>query len=575
MFLGLLTLITALTISAVAIYYSVAGLVAIFAAAAIPIMIMGSVLEIAKLVTAVWLHRYWKQAAWWLKTYLSVAVVVLMFITSMGIFGFLSKAHIEQTATATEGLAQIERIDAELARQQTVIVRAEERIADASSSVGNNNDAIQAQIDKEQERIDTAYNRIQPAIDEQLAIIAKAEVDLQARIQPLLDQAATIENTLSNLSTALADNKVRIAQGIVGAEQDGALGPDTSAKIQAYRIAEEATRTELLAQVEQIRTSPQPVVTASRIEISRIRANADAQIAQSNQLIQTLRESISVGKDTSVEEAVLQQQQKIVEANNTIDTLTQQKYQYQAEYRKLEAEVGPIKYLAEFVYGETANADLLEEAVRWVIVLIIFVFDPLAVLLLIASQTTFEMRREAKLKAQQEEEDAAQQERLRLSNDEYNQKVEEIIKRSTTESKELNNEQIANRSDVQQSDNSKGGKDDLARDSDSSSASSTVDSVQTELNTTGAGHNGGNTSDRMDAVEESRQQELEIKEQDESYKNAKQTWKSDHPDQTVKMWKDLYIKGKVDALPWDSDTYIQNSEQDTESLWQKLRSKDE
>ena len=84
MFLAIITLITALAISAVAIYYSVAGLVAIFAAAAVPIMIMGGVLEISKLVTAVWLHRYWRQATWWLKTYLSTAVIVLMLITSMG-----------------------------------------------------------------------------------------------------------------------------------------------------------------------------------------------------------------------------------------------------------------------------------------------------------------------------------------------------------------------------------------------------------------------------------------------------------------------------------------------------------
>ena len=91
MFLAVLTLITALSISAVATYYSVAGLVAIFAAAAVPIMIMGGTLEIGKLVTAVWLHRYWEKATRWLKTYLSIAVIVLMIITSMGIFGFLSK----------------------------------------------------------------------------------------------------------------------------------------------------------------------------------------------------------------------------------------------------------------------------------------------------------------------------------------------------------------------------------------------------------------------------------------------------------------------------------------------------
>src|SRR6056300_264421 len=98
MFIGIITLLTALAISAVAIYYSVAGLAAIFAAAVIPIIIMGVVLEVGKLVTAVWLHKYWSKATWWLKTYLSTAVFVLMFITSMGIFGFLSKAHIEQTS---------------------------------------------------------------------------------------------------------------------------------------------------------------------------------------------------------------------------------------------------------------------------------------------------------------------------------------------------------------------------------------------------------------------------------------------------------------------------------------------
>src|SRR6056297_1580970 len=124
MFLGILTLITALTISAVAIYYSVAGLVAIFAAAAVPIIIMGGALEIGKLVTAVWLHKYWDRATWWLKTYLGAAVIILMFITSMGIFGFLSKAHIEQTAAAGEGVAPIERIDEEIARQRAVIERA-------------------------------------------------------------------------------------------------------------------------------------------------------------------------------------------------------------------------------------------------------------------------------------------------------------------------------------------------------------------------------------------------------------------------------------------------------------------
>ena len=110
MIYGILTLLTALCISAIAIYYSVAGLAAIFAAAVTPIIIMGVALEVGKLVTAVWLHKYWSKATWWLKTYLSTAVLILMFITSMGIFGFLSKAHIEQTSASEESVARVESI---------------------------------------------------------------------------------------------------------------------------------------------------------------------------------------------------------------------------------------------------------------------------------------------------------------------------------------------------------------------------------------------------------------------------------------------------------------------------------
>ena len=125
---GILVLITALSISAVAIYYSVAGLVAIFAAAAIPIIVMGGVLEVGKLVTAVWLHRYWYQAKWWLRTYLALAVVILMFITSMGIFGFLSKAHIEQTSQSAETTSQVSRINTEIARLNSTIENAVRKI---------------------------------------------------------------------------------------------------------------------------------------------------------------------------------------------------------------------------------------------------------------------------------------------------------------------------------------------------------------------------------------------------------------------------------------------------------------
>ena len=604
MIFGLLVMITALSISAVAIYYSVSGLVAIFAAAAIPIMVMGGVLEIGKLVTAVWLHRYWNQARWWLKSYLSIATVILMFITSMGIFGFLSKAHIEQTAAAQEGVAQIERISVEIARQQAVIARAEERIAEAEASVGAGNAAIQEQIDKEQARIDNAYDRIQPAIDEQNAIIESTRIadanrtqpyeeqltaldeelrrlDAQAiqyesriaqltvdtsAVDPILAQIASIEDSIVRVEGQLASrerDQIAAAQRTIGANADGASGPNTRRAADAWitqqraRIAElqgqvatlrstaqstvdaertrltnlvadirgaqtEAVKTrqlEVLATIDNVRATESPAIANARNEIIRIRAGADAQIAQSNSLIQNLRDSLTIGKDEQVEALVEEQQQKIIESNNTIDTLTQQKYSLQAEYRKLEAEVGPVKYLAEFVYGETADQNLLEEAVRWVIITIIFVFDPLAVLLLIASQATFEMRR---------------QESHRLK---------------SAEEKNNDNEIINNQHDEHaQPESSRVGTTKTGGDGRTSTGTSKDANMH---DTVGASDNGGD--DVGGIVIEERVKELEAKEQNEDYKNAKQLWKLENPDQTVKFWKDQYIKGKISKLPWENN----------------------
>ena len=210
MALGILVLITALSISAVAIYYSIAGLVAIFAAAALPIMIMGGVLEVGKLVTAVWLHRYWKQAKWWLKYYLATAVLVLMFITSMGIFGFLSKAHIEQTSAGEESIAQVQQIESEVSRLNAIIVRADEKIIKLESS-GTGADAnIQSQIDKEQERIDKAFDRIKPAIDQQNKIITDARGTDANRTKPYEDQLTSITAEIIRLETSAKDYETKI-----------------------------------------------------------------------------------------------------------------------------------------------------------------------------------------------------------------------------------------------------------------------------------------------------------------------------------------------------------------------------
>ena len=110
----ILMFISALTLSVIAAFYSLMGLAAIFAAAVVPILVMGSVLEVSKLVVASWLYRNWKPAPFLLKTYLTFAVIVLMVITSMGIFGFLSKAHLDQAIPTGDIAEKIVFIDEQI-----------------------------------------------------------------------------------------------------------------------------------------------------------------------------------------------------------------------------------------------------------------------------------------------------------------------------------------------------------------------------------------------------------------------------------------------------------------------------
>jgi hypothetical protein len=380
MILALLVMITALSISAVAIYYSIAGLVAIFAAAAIPIMIMGGVLEVGKLVTAVWLHRYWSKATWWLKSYLSIAVLVLMFITSMGIFGFLSKAHIEQTSASVENVAQVEQIDKQIAQLNAVISRAEDTINKTETSGTGADQNIQAQIDKEQERIDTAYDRVKPAIDQ-------TNTQLKEDSKLYTDQIAAIDVNLAKLADMSGidtkdRNAVKLLQQLVGARPDGAYGSGTARAVKAYKEGLESKKQNLFVQIQELKNT-------AKEEVKRLRARAELEIDDSNKLIERLRKQLGTDTGVDIDAIIDEQNLRIKTANTELDVLTEEKFTIEAEYRKLEAEVGPIKYIAEFVYGEAADKTMLEEAVRWVIIIIIFVFDPLAVLLLIASQYTF------------------------------------------------------------------------------------------------------------------------------------------------------------------------------------------
>ena len=152
------------------------------------------------------------------------------------------------------------------------------------------------------------------------------------------------------------------AQALVGVKADGDWGTGTARAVTNWKAARAAERTAAVAKLEE--ANKDPTIRAARDEILRIRKTVETQVAESNKLIDRLRNQLGKGDTASVETLVTEQQEKIKAANVEIETLTQKKYTLEAEFRKLEVEVGPIKYIAELVYGDTTNQSMLERAVR-------------------------------------------------------------------------------------------------------------------------------------------------------------------------------------------------------------------
>ena len=362
-----LAFVAAIAIATVAAYYSIIGLMTIFAAAAIPIAVMGGVLEAGKLITASWLYNNRKIIPFFLKSYLITAVVVLMFITSMGIFGFLSKAHIEQTAESEENVAKMEQIDKKIVRLTDTIMTSEQAIIKIETKDENKNEQINFQIQTEEERIVKVRDQYQKLVDEQDKIINSASDNLD-----LLEQF-------------VKDKDTRSLQALVGTKVDGVYGPGTAARVNEYREKEES-------KVDQI-------IADARKRITDLRERELTEISKSNELIDRLRNNINTDElDETDTTRIKNLQNAIIESEESITNLNVEKFKLEAEERKLEAEVGPIKYIAELVYSGEADRDILEDAVRWVILIIIFVFDPLAVLLLIAANIGWENERENRVK---------------------------------------------------------------------------------------------------------------------------------------------------------------------------------
>lgn len=261
MILSYWTLAVALSLSVIAAWYSIAGLTAIFAAAAVPIIIMGGIMEIAKVTVTVWLHEYWPYCKRSMKAQLSASVVLLMFITSMGIFGFLSKAHTDQALVSGDVGAKI-------------------------------------------------------AVYDEKIRIARDNIDANRRALTQMD--AAVDQTMARSTS----------------EQ----GAD---KAVAVRRSQGAERTRLLREIE--------------VEQKKIQA------------------------------------------------LNEEAAPIRAEIRKVEAEVGPIKYIAALIYGDNPDANVLEKAVRWVIIILVIVFDPLAIMMVLAATESLKWEKQGKFVVAEEE----------------------------------------------------------------------------------------------------------------------------------------------------------------------------
>ena len=352
MFIALLTLLSALSVSGVAIFYSVIGLATIFPGAFVPVIIMGSVLEVGKLVTASWLYRHWHQTRFLLKTYLTVSVVVLSLITSMGIFGFLSKAHLEQNLQSQNLTQRIEIINNKIKSQETyinrqtlIIERAEKSL---SVTVTTNDDAIQ--IEKE------SLKSVEDKFKTLLTVETNTIENLSSRLK-ILDK---------DVSDVLTSNKSFFN------EEKAAATLKESQKEERALINKEINEAQ------------------GRIAILKEDYTVDTTVIQKR--IDKLREG-DVDDKSEVHARIEIAEKNILDAQNNIDDLIVDREPLESDMIELEAEVGPIKYIAALVvdWGVTTDVDL-NEAVRWVILIIICVFDPLAVALLIAANQSL-MRR--------------------------------------------------------------------------------------------------------------------------------------------------------------------------------------
>ena len=357
MLFGIFTLITALAIAGVAAWFSIEGLMAIFSASALPIAIMAGTLEVGKLLTASWLYRYWHETSVLLKTYLSIAVVVLMLITSMGIFGYLSKAHLDQAGETGDAFAKVERIDGQIQREENKIALLEDRILGVGGSID-----VSESIKQQEEIRDGAWARVQGDID-----YANGQIDR------LRDQLAVLDKAVNDLREKGVE--------VVTLDEGGAFRQAETEKIDYV-----AQANELFAQQKEQRDQIRADIQVQQDNIDKYRAQAQKTIDDANKEINRLRNQNSSQQDENIIK-IDEYNTQIDEIYDNIVILKDEKFEAESIVRNLEKEVGPIKYVAQLIYGADTES-YLDQAVRLFILMLVFVFDPLAVVLIIAANQT-------------------------------------------------------------------------------------------------------------------------------------------------------------------------------------------
>jgi uncharacterized protein YqgV (UPF0045/DUF77 family) len=357
MWFGLLTLFTALAIAGVAAWFSIAGLMIFFGGMPLSVAIMAGVLEVGKLLTASWLYRYWNETSFALKTYLSSAVIVLMLITSAGIYGYLSKAASDVSSDGAVAFAEVDRLDGQISREENKIDIIEDRILSIGGSVD-----VSESISQQETIRDGAWERVQGDIDY-----------AQGQIDRLRDQLAVLDKAVNDLRNKGVE--------IVTTDEGGLFTGDTTEKIDYV-----AQANELYAQQEQQRADIKVDIDKQQANIDSYRLQAQKTIDDANAEINRLRNNSQSAQDDNLI--------KIDEFNNQIDgiydviaVLKDEKFEAESKVRDLEREVGPIKYVAELLYG-ASDQSVMDKAIRIFILLFVFVFDPLAVMLLIAANQT-------------------------------------------------------------------------------------------------------------------------------------------------------------------------------------------